>query len=91
MKGRTAKQNEAIKKLSEENNKLRWFCIPQPFKCKLITLSIGWYELTGSFKLDDNWVHDIKLRDSNKNLRISDVDYEKIIINFKKENQHLKS
>jgi len=86
---RTKRQKEAIEKLSKENDKLRWLCIGQPFKCKLFTLQLGWYERTGTSKVNGSWVHDVKLRGTKKNITISDADYLKAITNFKELNKHL--
>lgn len=87
---RTVKEKKEMFRLSEVNNKLRWFCVEQPFDCKQITLRIGWYEMTGStFTEANNWVHYIKLRGTKENIRISDVDYKKIIKAFPEKNKHL--
>lgn len=91
----TARQKEAMDNLAKENNKLRWLCVVQPFKCKLLikrkllTLGRGWYELTSSGNINGNWMHKVKKRDSKEYYTVSDKDYMKIINTFKKENNHL--
>jgi hypothetical protein len=89
-KKRTEKEKQEMFKLSEVNNKLRWFCVEQPFKIFDRVLRIGWYEMTGStFTESNNWVHYIKLRGTKNNIRISDVDYKRIIKAFPEKNEHL--
>ncbi len=83
---KTSKQVATERKLTEANNKLRWFCVVQPFKCALTTLKRGWYEKTGSSLK----THDIKLKGTKEHFTISDVDYKKIINTFEEANKHLK-
>ena len=90
MKPLTKREKEIQEELSILNNKSRWFCVEHPFKCKLYTLRVGWYEKTATCKLNNGtWVHDVKLRDTKDKYKISDVDYLKIIDTFKEKNIHL--
>ena len=89
-KPKTKAQLKKIDEISTANNKTRWLCVCQSFKCKMITLERGWYELVGSHRVGETWNHDIKLKDSKEYLKLSETDYQKIITNFDKENTHLK-
>ena len=77
-------------RLTEEHNKLRWFCVNSNFECNGLVLKRGWYEKVGTgLTKNCNWIHDIKLRDTKYYFTISDLDYKKIITKFEYANNHL--
>ncbi len=88
-KVRTIQEKEKMLELGKANEKLRWFFVAQPFKCKLITLDGGWYSKIGTKNLNDKWLHSIKHKRTGDTFTISDVDYLKIIDTFESKNKHL--
>jgi len=84
-KKQSKKQEEDMKALSEENNKISWFCIGAQYN----DLEPGWYKITGTYDIDNNCSIDIKKRKTKKNIRISYKQYIAIINKFTKENMHL--
>lgn len=89
-KNKTQKQRAKEKELSKLHNSLSWFCVQHNFECKTQTLKKGWYQKTGTYETKEgNWMHHVRLRGTTENITISDIDFNKIINNFKQMNEHL--
>ena len=87
----THKEKEKMLELGKANEKLGWFFVEQPFKCKLVTLRRGWWRKTGTSTPEDGKksVCDVKHKITNEFKIISYVDYLKIIDTFGEKNKHL--
>ena len=87
----TDKMKKESLRLTEEHNKLRWFCVNSDFECNGLVFKRGWYERVGTGLTKNNkTVHSIKPRGTKDYFVMSDLDYKKIITKFEYANKHLR-
>ncbi len=89
-KPKTQRQLEKQKELLGKHTKLGWFFIPQDYKCTHgIILKAGWHQKVGTYNVSEKCTHSVKHKKTREYNTISEVDYQKIINNFKDRNAHL--
>ena len=85
---RTKREMEEMQKLSEHNNKLSWFLIPNDFEVSSNKkFTKGWYKIIGTFLKSGSI--EIKKKDGKDIYTITDLEYRKIITTFEEVNKHL--